>query len=198
MLCGVGKVLFWQFKLPGLFIYEALDILYAPHSITWWKLCSGVNICMTTHPLLVFLTDLLCLKGDEQLLWSLMSPGLGEKSPEEAPVGMEGRHRSCFHTGRLGESVARGHCSASHLQGVAPWRAPWQCSVLRWGMGGSVSLLMCHDLCPWAWQPGSQPSQSPATFDYYWVHCPRGRHTTQLSKQPAKLLEIPFTVCFCI
>lgn len=101
---------------------------------------------MTTHPLLVFPTDLLRLKGDEQLLWSLMSPGLGEKSPEEALVGMEGRHRSCFHMGRLGESVARGHCSASHLQAVAPWQG----SGLRWGRGGSVTLLMCHDLCPWA------------------------------------------------
>ena len=92
------------------------------------------------------LTDLLRLKGDEQLLWSLMSPGLGEKSPEEALVGTEGRHRGCFHMGSLGESVARGHCSASHLRGVAPW----QRSVLRWGRGGSVTLLMCHALCPWA------------------------------------------------
>ena len=96
------------------------------------------------------LTDLLCLKGDEQLLWSLMSPGLGEKSPEEALVGTEGRHRGCFHMGSLGESIARGHCSTSHCRGVAPWLAPWQRSVLRSGRGGGVTLLMCHALCRWA------------------------------------------------
>lgn len=50
------------------------------------------------------LTDLLRLKGDEQLLRSLMSPDLGEKSPEEVLVGTEGRHRGCFHMGAWGKA----------------------------------------------------------------------------------------------
>lgn len=88
-------------------------------------------------------------------------PRCGWKEPRRGPGRDRGKAQRLFPHGSLGESVAHGHCSASHRRGVAPWHAPWQCSVLCWGQGGSVTLLMCHALCPWAWQPGSQPSHSP-------------------------------------
>ena len=125
-------------------------------------------------------------------------PRSGWKEPRRGPGGDGGKAQKLLPHGEAGGKCSSWSLQRLHLQGVAPWPAPWQCSVLRWGRGGSVSLLMCRDRCPWAWQPGSQPFHSPATSDYYWVHCPRGRHTTQLSKQPANLLEIPFTVCFYI
>lgn len=93
---------------------------------------------------------------------------------EEALVGMEGGNRGHFHVGSLGESAARGHYSASHQpECCSPRGSPAGRAQCWAGVGRSgVTRLHrcwhwklppapgrpCHDFCPWAWQPGSQPS----------------------------------------
>lgn len=193
--------LFWQFKLPELFIYEALCILYSPNLITWWKLCWGVNSCMEYASPSCAHTDLLHLKGDEQLLWSLMNPVLSEKGPGRGPGGGGGRAQRPFPRGEPG-----GKCSTWSLQRLPPARVllpgqpRWQSSVLggggeEWQDQAAPLLTLKAPSCSgetlsWPLPLGltarlpALPPPTSAVMDRWpvisnWVHHPHRRHTTR-------------------